>query len=196
MARISPPVRQPLLGRLVNWVITRRFGKPFPSVVLLGHHPTYPFAYAVLSSIFSQGRTKLPAATKHLATQLVAELNGCAFCTDLGRRLAQDEGLPSEKLRYVLDFESQPGYSAPERAALRFAFEATQVGARVSEETFDALRTHFSEREILELTVAVATENFYNRLTGPLNVEAQGFCAVPFEPKTPDETTSPDKRGF
>ena len=179
MARINPPARQPLLGSLVNWVITRRYGKPFPTVALLGHHPTYPFGYAVFSSIFGQGKTELSTETKHLATQFVAELNGCAFCIDLGQRLAQDEDLSFDKLRYVLDFENRPGYSAPERAALRFAFEATQVGARVSEETFKALQTHFGERAILELTVAVATENFYNRLTGPLGVEAQGFCAVP-----------------
>ena len=53
------------------------------------------------------------------------------------------------------------------------------MGARVSEETFAEVRAHFSEREILELTVAVATENFYNRLTGPLEVQAQGFCSLP-----------------
>jgi alkylhydroperoxidase family enzyme len=49
----------------------------------------------------------------------------------------------------------------------------------VSDETFAELKKHLSEREILELTVAVATENFYNRLNAPLEIESQGFCAVP-----------------
>jgi AhpD family alkylhydroperoxidase len=179
VARISPPVSAPWTARLLNFFLTRRFGKPFPAVKLLGHHPRYPFAYGVLSSTFGLAKTKLPQDVKRLATQLVAELNGCAFCVDLGLRFAQDEKLNVEKLKYVLDFENRPLYKPSERVALRYAFEATQVGARVSDETFAELKKHFSEREILELTVAVATENFYNRLNAPLEVESQGFCAVP-----------------
>ena len=178
MARISPPTRQPLIGHLISWASARRYGKPFASVGLLGHHPGYPFAYAVVSSILSMGKTKLPKETKRLATQLVAELNGCAFCIDLGKRLAQDEKLAAKKLRYVVDFDNQAMYTEAERAALRYAFEATQVGAKVSNETFADVKRHFSEREILELTVAVATENFYNRLNAPLEIEAQGFCSL------------------
>lgn len=179
MSRISPPARQPLVGNLINWAIARRYGKSFSTVALLGHHPNYPFAYAVLSSILSMGKTKLSKETKRLVTQLVAELNGCAFCIDLGKRLAQDEHLAAEKLRYVVDFENQSMYTEAERAALRYAFEATQVGTKVSHKTFTDVKHHFSEREILELTVAVATENFYNRLTGPLELRAQGFCELP-----------------
>ena len=179
MARIASPSRQPMVGKILNWIISKRYGKPFSSVELLGYNPSYPFAYGVVSSIFSTGKTKLPKETKRLVTQLVAELNGCAFCIDLGQRLAQDEALSLEKLQRVLDFENQPAFSPAERAALRFAFEATQLGAKVSNETFAEVKTYFDEREILELTVAVATENFYNRLTGPLELASQGFCDLP-----------------
>lgn len=178
MARISPPTKEPLTEKLLNFYLSRRYGKPFPALRLLGHHPQYPFAYGVLSSIFGLAETKLPLETKRLATQLVAELNGCNFCIDLGKRIAQDEKLKLEKLQHVLEFETNALFTPSERAALRYAFEATQVMARVSDATFDELKTHFSEREILELTVAVATENFYNRLNAPLEVEAQGFCAI------------------
>jgi alkylhydroperoxidase family enzyme len=178
VARISPPATEPWTAKLLNLFLTRRFGKPFPSVKLLAHHPRYPFAYGVLSSTFGLAKTKLPQDIKRLATQLVAELNGCAFCIDLGLRFAQDEKLNVEKLKYVLEFETRLLYTPSERAALKYAYEATQVGARVSDETFAELKKYFSEREILELTVAVATENFYNRLNAPLEVESQGFCNV------------------
>ncbi len=179
MARLNPPGSEPWTGKLLNLILTRRFGKPFPALRLLGHHPRYPFAYGVFSSTFGLAKTKLPQEIKRLATQLVAELNGCAFCIDLGLRFARDENLNAEKLKNLLDFETRPFYTSSERAALTYAFEATQVGARVSDETFAELKKHFSEREILELTVAVATENFYNRLNAPLEIESQGFCAVP-----------------
>jgi AhpD family alkylhydroperoxidase len=178
MARIRPPAKEPWTAKVLNFYLSRRYGKPFPALWLLGHHPQYPFAYGVLSSIFGLAKTKLPLETKRLATQLVAELNGCNFCIDLGKRIAQDEKLKLEKLQHVLEFETNSLFTPSECAALRYAYEATQVMARVSDATFSELQKHFSEREILELTVAVATENFYNRLNAPLEVEAQGFCTV------------------
>lgn len=179
MARIEPPNGRTPIAGLVNAVIARRYGKPFPALSLMGHNRGYPFAYAVFSGVFGRGRTRLPEQVRRLASQLVAEINGCAFCIDLGERLARDDRIDLEKLRRVLDYETHPGFSAAERAALRYACEATQVGARVSDETFAELARHFGDREILELTVAVATENFYNRLNAPLGIEAQGFCALP-----------------
>lgn len=180
MSRIKPPTRQPLLGSLINALLTRQYGKPFPALELLGHNPLYPLGYGFFSSIFGIGKTKLPRQTKLLVTQLVAELNGCAFCADLGKRFARDGKYDLEKISRVLEFDQCPEvFSASERAALQYALEATQVMARVSNETFAELQKHFSEREILELTVAVATENFYNRLNAPLEIESQGFCAIP-----------------
>lgn len=49
----------------------------------------------------------------------------------------------------------------------------------MTDETFAALRRHFSEREAVELGLAVAAENFFNRMNAAFGVEAQGFCAVP-----------------
>jgi len=113
---------------------------------------------------------------------LVAETNGCGWCLDFGGALAQRRGIAAATLRAVSDYAASPLFSPAERAALAYAAEATQVGARVAETTFGALRAHFSEREIVELTVAVAAENFYNRLNAPLELEAQGFCALPGRP--------------
>jgi len=57
--------------------------------------------------------------------------------------------------------------------------EATQTPVDVSDETFAELRGHYSEPQIVELTFAVAIENFFNRVNAPLGVEAEGFCAIP-----------------
>ena len=43
---------------------------------------------------------------------------------------------------------------------------------------FAELRCQFDERQIVELTFAVAIESFYNRINAPLEVEAEGFCAI------------------
>jgi len=104
--------------------------------------------------------------------------HGCAWRIDFGLSQGPKQGVTPTKLAAVGSYAASPFFSPAERAALAYAAEATQVGARVAETTFAALRRHFSDREIVELTVAIAAENFYNRLNAPLEVEAQGFCAL------------------
>lgn len=179
MARINPPPTPSFLTRIINTGLKRRYGKPFPALALMGHHRQYPLAYAVFSSIFGLAKTRLDPEIKRLATQLVAELNGCSFCIDLGRRLAQDEKLDLQRFQDLHDFNTSQAYTDAEKAALQYAFEATQVGARVADDTFSQLTNFFDDREIMELTIAVASENFYNRVNAPLAVESQGFCSLP-----------------
>ncbi|MGH7635477.1 MAG: carboxymuconolactone decarboxylase family protein, partial [Gemmatimonadaceae bacterium] len=62
-------------------------------------------------------------------------------------------------------------------AALKYADEITRH-KRVSDATFAALRKHFSEREIVEITFLNALENYYNLMNLPLEIESDGFCAL------------------
>ncbi|UBV45225.1 carboxymuconolactone decarboxylase family protein (plasmid) [Deinococcus taeanensis] len=178
MSRVSAPSCLPWMARLASRVLAWRFGKPFPTIALLSHHPAYPLPYLFMAGIYTNGATQLNPTTKALASHLVAQLNGCAFCIDLGQRVARDKGLDAIKMRWVLAFRERPEYSPAERAALQYAWEATQVTAQVNDETYATLTRFYSEREIIELTVAVATENFFNRLTGPLKIESQDFCGL------------------
>lgn len=180
MARIVPVAGRrasPLL-RLVNWGAKSALGREYAPLGIVGHSPGMLLPYLAVSR-FVRGRTQLPPGIRALATQLVAELNGCSWCVDFGRYEGARLGLPADKLLEVREYARSPLYSRPERAALAYAEAATQVGARVPDAIFAALREHFSERAIVELALAVAAENFYNRLNAPLEVESQGFCSLP-----------------
>src|SRR5262249_47655353 len=107
---------------------------------------------------------------------LVGERNGCNWCIDFGRGLAGAR--LRDKALHVLDYAGRSDFSPAERAALRYADEATQVPVAVSDATFADLRSHFDERQIVELTFAVAIESFFNRINAPLGIEAEGFCAI------------------
>jgi alkylhydroperoxidase family enzyme len=109
--------------------------------------------------------------------QLVAQHNNCAFCMDLSKRMAKDQRQNLEKLDNVLEFATDPRFSSRERAALAYALEATQ-NVHVQNSIFAELQQHFSEREIIEITVAAATENFYNRIAAPLEIASAGLCAL------------------
>lgn len=83
------------------------------------------------------------------------------------------------KMRHVADWRASTLYSAAERAALEYAERMTITGQRVDDALFDQLKQHFDEAQIVELTAAVALENFRSKFNVPLQVEAQGFCIVP-----------------
>jgi alkylhydroperoxidase family enzyme len=69
-----------------------------------------------------------------------------------------------------------------ERAALAYAREAGG-GAHVSDPTFERLRKHFDEREIVDITAMIAVERFYNGVAIPLGLEADGLCAIQLDRK-------------
>jgi AhpD family alkylhydroperoxidase len=170
--------RAGLLGRLINAAARRRYGKDFAPLQVVAHSPRMLLPYAQMSA-FAQGPTQLDPRVRALAMHLAAHLNGCAWCLDYGVHVGAKAGVAAEKLDKVQAYATDPAFTPAERAALRFADEMTGVGGHVSDETFVELRRHFSEREVVELTLAVAAENFFNRLNAALGVEAQGFCAVP-----------------
>jgi len=88
-----------------------------------------------------------------------------------------------EKLAEVVSWRDSTLFSPTERLALEYAERITYTDRSVDDAFFAELKKHFSEAQIVELTAAVALENFRSKYTVPLGVEAQGFCMVPGKPK-------------
>lgn len=180
MARVSllSGKRAGVLGRLIQAVARRRTGKDFVPLQVVAHAPPMLLPYTQMAA-FTQGKAALPPQLRALARHRASQLNGCAWCMDYGEHLAAELGVPAEKLARIHDYATDPAFTPAERAAIAFAEQMTQVGGRVDDDTFAELRRHLSEREVVELTLAVAAENFFNRMNAALDVEAQGFCALP-----------------
>jgi alkylhydroperoxidase family enzyme len=96
---------------------------------------------------------------------------------DLTQAMAIRERLSLEKFNALSEYRTSVLFSDRERAALAYVEEATRH-KRVSDATFEVLRKHFSEREIVEITWLNAVENYYNLINIPLEIESDGFCAI------------------
>jgi alkylhydroperoxidase family enzyme len=94
-------------------------------------------------------------------------------------------GADETKIAEVPTWRESQRFSPLERAALEYAEVMTITGQRVSDELFARLRTFFDEGQIVELTAAVALENFRSKLNVPLGIEAQGFCVIPERQNVP-----------
>lgn len=83
------------------------------------------------------------------------------------------------RLAEVSAWRESSQFSASERVALDYAERMTITAKRVDDALFARLKEHFTEPQIVELSAAIAFENFRSKLNPALGVEAQGFCLMP-----------------
>ena len=84
-----------------------------------------------------------------------------------------------ERLAAVPSWRDSVLFNEAERVALDYAERMTITGQTVDDALFAQLKQHYSEAQIVELTAAVALENFRSKFNPPLGIEAQGFCLIP-----------------
>ena len=89
------------------------------------------------------------------------------------------EGGGEAKMAAVTEWRTSTLFSAPERVALEYAECMTITGQKVDDALFAELKQHFGEAQIVELTAAIALENFRSKFNPTLGVESQGFCLMP-----------------
>ena len=114
----------------------------------------------------------------HLVRLRASQVNGCAYCIDMHWKDARAVG-ESEQRLYGLDgWREAPYYSDRERAALEWTEALTNVtDGHVPDAVYDAVRGHFSEKELADLTWAVAAINAWNRISIAFRSEAGTYKA-------------------
>jgi AhpD family alkylhydroperoxidase len=102
----------------------------------------------------------------HLIKLRASQINGCAYCIDMHWKDLRAIGENEQRL-YSLDaWRECPYYSDRERAALAWTEAVTLVAdGNVPDAVYEEVRGQFSEKELADLTFAVATINAWNRLS-------------------------------
>lgn len=84
-----------------------------------------------------------------------------------------------EKLAEVTTWRDSMLFSEAERLALEYAERITYTDRKVDDALVADLKSHYSDAQLVELTAAIAMENFRSKFNPALGIEAQGFCMVP-----------------
>ena len=98
--------------------------------------------------------------------------------------MGRNEGISDQQLLDLAHFETSPAFSELEKLVLRYADAMTNTPVEVPDALFAELRKHLSPQQMVELTSAIAWENYRARFDHAFGVEAEGFsdgavCAVP-----------------
>ena len=95
-----------------------------------------------------------------------SQVNGCAFCVDMHTTDARKGGETERRLASVVVWREAPFFSERERAALEWTEALTLVAqTHVPNAVWDAVRPHFTDQELAELTMLVVTINGWNRIS-------------------------------
>ena len=106
----------------------------------------------------------------------VSQINGCAYCLDMHSKDLRAAGETEQRL-YLLDaWREAPLYTDRERAALAWAEAVTKItGGDVTDTVYENAHTHFSDEDLVALTVAITTINTYNRINIAFRVPAGSY---------------------
>jgi 4-carboxymuconolactone decarboxylase len=100
---------------------------------------------------------------------------GCEFCVDIGSMLARESGLSDDELKDLLDWQSSERFDEKDQLVLAYADAISATPVDVSDEVFDGLRKHFDEQQLVELTAAIAWENWRARFNWAFGLGKEGY---------------------
>jgi len=172
------PIENPqsLKLKLAYWYTERMLGKVITPLKV--HYARFPEGLGLSRKIIqTEQKCTLKPKIKHLIKVYIATLNGCAFCVDIGRAGAQKEGVNAEIFEDLLRFEESDQFNEAEKAMLSYIDEATR-NKHVTDTTFERLQRYFSERDMVQITLLNAIENFYNLMNTPMNIGSDELCEL------------------
>jgi AhpD family alkylhydroperoxidase len=108
----------------------------------------------------------LASRLQHLIKTRASQINGCAQCIDMHTKDARTEGESEQRLYALNAWRETPFFDERERAALAWTEAVTRVAdTHVPDDVYELARQQFSEQELIDLTLAIANINAWNRLS-------------------------------
>ena len=133
--------------------------RPYPKLA--------PEAYRSLVSLghYLRTATSLDAVLLGLIDLRASQLNGCGFCIGMHSHELKHANEPNSRIHAVGDWRNSDAFTPRERAALAWTEEITNIQeGHASDEAYAAVSEFFKDKDLVDLTFAIATMNAWNRL--------------------------------
>jgi AhpD family alkylhydroperoxidase len=169
--------------RISQWYAKLKYGREITITPVIAHSRPTMIGWGAFEW-WHEHAHRVDERLKDLAATRVATRVGCEFCIDIASALGRKAGVTEAQLRDFHNYRTSPEFSPEERVVMEYADELTKEPVQVPDELFARLREHFDEAQIVELTAAIAIENFRARFNKALDIEPSGFseglfCPVP-----------------
>ncbi len=171
MARV-PYVAEDELGADLR-PLYRKFAHEYGSfgnqAGVLGNSPVvFRHLYGLTAAMREEGA--LPPRLVEIAVVATSAANGCKYCVGHHGPVLKEMGLPAATVDRILE-PDVPGLDEVERLVRDYAQLVTERAWGIRDQVFDGLRRHFTDRQIVELTVRIGLCGLFNKLNDALQVE-------------------------
>jgi uncharacterized peroxidase-related enzyme len=150
---------------------------PFRNQVAVFAH--VPAALRHLMSLLIELRdaATLPKRTLELAIVTVSKLNACHYCVAHHTPFLVVEGVSPAGVDRILDYRDHPEFDERDKLVVEYAIAAWEQPNRIGDTLFTRLRRHFSEAQIVELTLRITLCGFFNKFNDALGIEEEAEAA-------------------
>src|SRR5882724_2897774 len=141
-------------------------------IAVFGHVPA---ALRHLMSMLIELReaATLPKRALELAIVTVSKLNTCQYCVAHHTLFLMVEGVSAAGVERILDFQDHLEFDERDKLVVEYAIAAWERPSRIPDALFTRLRSHFSEAQIVELTLRITLCGFFNKFNDALGIEEE-----------------------
>jgi uncharacterized peroxidase-related enzyme len=174
MSRITPvnPAELPTDLQVLFQRYAVEYGAFGNQASVLAHVPP---AFVHLTSMLTElrQREETPWRYIELAVVTVSRLNACTYCVSHHTPVLATTGVSPQAAARVLEYETVEEFDAVDRTVIEYAIAVTRDARRVNDALFARLREHFSEAQVVELTLRIGLCGFFNRFNDALRIEIE-----------------------
>jgi AhpD family alkylhydroperoxidase len=167
------PERGPL-RRIAYRMARRRLGRVPEPFAVAAHHTQIFSAMSGFEMALEKSK-HMPLRYKVLGELRASMVVGCEFCVDIGSMIARESGLTDDEMKDLVDWRASERFDDKDRAVIEYADAISRTPTDVPEELFERLRAHFDERQLVELTAAIAWENWRARFNWAFGLGKEGY---------------------
>jgi uncharacterized peroxidase-related enzyme len=146
---------------------------PFRNQVAVFAH--VPAALTHLMSLLMELRAAktLPKRYLEIAIIIVSKLNECHYCVAHHKPFLVPEGISPEGVDHLMAYADHPELDEIDKLVVEYSIAAWETPNRIRDALFARLRTHFTEAQIVELTLRITLCGFFNRFNDALQIEEE-----------------------
>lgn len=120
----------------------------------------------------------LPKRYLELAIVAVSQVNACEYCVAHHKPFLAVEGVSAAGVDRLLDYRDHPELDDVDRLVVEYAIAATERPNRLPDAMFTRLRRHFTEAQLVELTLRITLCGFFNKFNDALQIEEEPEAAA------------------
>jgi uncharacterized peroxidase-related enzyme len=172
MPRVSdiPPERAPAEVRDVYLAFAGGYA-PFRDQVGVFAHVPSALKHVMGMLLELREQKNVPYRYIELAIVVVSKLNACDYCVGHHKPLLEVEGVSPAGADRILDYREHPELDEVDKLVVEYAIAVTETPQRIRDNMFERLKQHFTEGQIVELTLRIALCGFFNRFNDALQID-------------------------